>query len=392
MSAPPSASLPRQPGLDGLRAIAILLVLLFHLTPGHNANQGVRSAVFKLAEIGWSGVDLFFVLSGFLITAILLRAKARSLPLRDFLAARVLRIAPAYYLALAIVFVAYPLATGAFVVDPVTQASFWLYVRNFTMNHPSPGGDAPFGLDHFWSLCIEMQFYLLWPVLVYRFARPTLVRIALAAIVLAFAGRTAAVLSGADWPVTYAWTPFRVDALLAGALVAIAYDSGVRLRRRAVAAALVAGLGVMLGCAWFGVGQAVLKGPGNGELRLWLRIVLPVAVAVGYGALLWLSLQPGPLARSLSHRGWRPLARYSYGIYIFHFLLLPFYAWAFGPARLREWVGDGDAPVYLFFALASGVSFLVAMVSYHGFEVHFLRMKHREPAQTGLAPVQRPAP
>src|SRR5262245_23786679 len=89
-----SPSGTRVDALDGLRAVAILLILLWHFTPNHNSNQGLRSIVFKIADIGWSGVDLFFVLSGFLITGILLRAKAANSPLRYFLMRRILRILP----------------------------------------------------------------------------------------------------------------------------------------------------------------------------------------------------------------------------------------------------------------------------------------------------------
>src|SRR4051794_13200133 len=95
---------PRIGSLDGLRAIAIALVLLFHFTPGHDSNQGVRSLPFKLADIGWSGVDLFFVLSGFLITGILLRAKGSPEYYRRFFSRRVRRVLPLYYLALVIAF------------------------------------------------------------------------------------------------------------------------------------------------------------------------------------------------------------------------------------------------------------------------------------------------
>src|SRR2546423_13639037 len=94
--------------LDGLRAIAISLVLLFHLTPGHDSNHGLRSLHYKIADVGWSGVDLFFVLSGFLITGILLRSRRRPHYFRNFYARRALRIFPLYYTALAAVFLILP--------------------------------------------------------------------------------------------------------------------------------------------------------------------------------------------------------------------------------------------------------------------------------------------
>ena len=82
--------------LDGLRAIAIILVVLYHCTPNHNSDLGLKSLVFKIADIGWSGVDLFFVLSGFLITRILISYQARGLTLSLFFKRRLLRIVPLY--------------------------------------------------------------------------------------------------------------------------------------------------------------------------------------------------------------------------------------------------------------------------------------------------------
>ena len=97
--------------LDGLRAAAILLVFLFHLTPGDDSNQGLRSLLSKVADIGWTGVDLFFVLSGFLITGKLLQARAEPHRFRDFYIRRSLRIFPLYYAALAFVLLVLPLVS-----------------------------------------------------------------------------------------------------------------------------------------------------------------------------------------------------------------------------------------------------------------------------------------
>lgn len=377
MAAPrATASAQHLDALDGLRALAIALVLLNHLTPGGDPNQGVRSVVFKLAQIGWSGVDLFFVLSGFLITGILLRGKAAGRAMGSFLMRRVLRIVPAYYLALLIVLVVVPLATGAYPVPRASlQAPWWLYVSNmFLANFEVLGG--LFGMSHFWSLAVEMQFYLLWPLLVYRLSPDALVRVALGGLALALLARAVAVGLGAGWKVAYAWMPMHMDGLLVGALVAMAVHRGVawrRVRKLVWPLWLLTGI-LLLWFMWFGYGSAVFK-PNDTPIHAVLRCVYPSLWALFYGVSLWAALQPNALGRALSFRGFAPVARYSYGLYIVHYLLMPWYEQTFGPQVLAQYLGGRDLPVYAYLVLASGISYAIAMVSYHGFEQRFLQLK-----------------
>lgn len=379
MAAPRStASAQHLDALDGLRALAIVLVLVHHLTPGGDPNQGVRAVVFKLAQIGWSGVDLFFVLSGFLITGILLRGKAAGRPMSSFLMRRVLRIVPAYYLALFLVLVVVPLVTGAYrVPDASLQLPWWLYVSNmFPANFEVLGG--LFGMSHFWSLAVEMQFYLLWPLLVYRLSPAALVRTALGGLALALVARAVAVGLGAGWKVTYAWMPMHMDGLLAGALVAMAVHRGVvweRVRKLVWPLWLLTGI-LLLWFMWFGYGSAVFK-PNDIPIHAVLRCVYPSLWALFYGASLWVALHPNALGRALSFRGFAPVARYSYGLYIVHYLLMPWYEQTFGPQVIAQYLGGRDLPIYAYFVLASGISYAIAMVSYHGFEQRFLRLKVR---------------
>jgi peptidoglycan/LPS O-acetylase OafA/YrhL len=106
-----------------------------------------------------------------------------------------------------------------------------------------------------------------------------------------------------------------------------------------------------------------------------LRVILPCELSLVYGAALWISLQRNLLSVVLGSSFFRPLALYSYGVYIIHYLLKPIFERSFGPQILVQWTGGQDAPLYLYFALASGISFALAIASYHLFEVHFLRLK-----------------
>ena len=160
---------PHQPALDGIRGIAIIGVLLTHgmtVAPGLQDSFGGRLLAYLLTP-GWVGVDLFFVLSGFLITGILLSTKQSRNYFTSFYARRCLRISPIYYLTL----------TGVLLVGTQSywyssmlpslwgrKVSYFFYLQNIWpfMNHGTLGGL----LGHFWSLAVEEQFYLVWPILV----------------------------------------------------------------------------------------------------------------------------------------------------------------------------------------------------------------------------------
>jgi|GEM_PF-4622502 len=106
-----------------------------------------------------------------------------------------------------------------------------------------------------------------------------------------------------------------------------------------------------------------------------MRVILPLAIALLYGAVLWMSLQRNWFARLLELSMFRPIARYAYGIYIVHFLLMPTFEAAFGPKILARYFRDSDFAIYSYFLIASCISFLIAMLSYHMVERHFLRLK-----------------
>src|SRR5258706_11472560 len=169
---------PRLPGLDGLRGLAILMVMMVHF--GGTTEHGITGAALwfsRLTGAGWCGVDLFFVLSGFLITGILYDAKGAPGGLRNFYARRVLRIFPLYYGTLVVLFVILPLlAPGPNPgLEKVAQQQgwLWLYLSNFAAvfigDHTFAGGLVQAG--DFWALAIEEQFYLVWPLVVLTLRR-----------------------------------------------------------------------------------------------------------------------------------------------------------------------------------------------------------------------------
>jgi peptidoglycan/LPS O-acetylase OafA/YrhL len=151
------------PALDGIRGLAIVWVVLHNATDISMAPaSGVFRALGLLTHTGWIGVQLFFALSGFLITGGLLDTQRSAHYFRDFYAKRALRILPLYYGVLFALLVVVPLIPAfSASISSEGQASLWLFTVNWTHT-------APYGFAHFWSLAIEEQFYILWPLVVWR--------------------------------------------------------------------------------------------------------------------------------------------------------------------------------------------------------------------------------
>jgi len=196
------------PSLDGLRAISIMLVLGGHVIGSGPHSVGFR-VIFLHADLG---VRVFFVISGFLITSILLneRAESGSISLRLFYIRRALRILPAFLL-----FIGCVALLSMFGVPPV-PASFWLYVLTYTVNFVP---DRPWVLGHLWSLSVEEQFYLLWP-LVMRIAKPrTCAAVAILAIFAGSAAHAVHRFTGATLAINA--FPFECGPIAMGCLLAM---------------------------------------------------------------------------------------------------------------------------------------------------------------------------
>jgi peptidoglycan/LPS O-acetylase OafA/YrhL len=344
--------------LDGLRTLAILLVLLYHLTPGRDADQGLRSLLFKIAESGWTGVDLFLVLSGFLITGKLLAARDDEHRFRDFYLRRVLRIFPLYYLAL----------IAAFVIERppfYTQLPFWTYTANLWQ---PPLGLKIIDVGHLWSLALEEQFYLLWPFAILLLSRKTAMRICVAMLAVAVVTRYALASSGAGWFATFAWTPCRVDGLAVGSWLALwmagsgQTDQKPKTENQQPRLSVLRPAHLVLLATTIPLAWMVWRGKTRlmfVESDVAFRTILPLLFALFYGALLVSVLD----IRILGAKPFQLGARYSYGIYIFHLL--------FYPLLLRA-IPYRGLP---FFLIVTALTTAMAVLSYHGFERYFLRMK-----------------
>jgi peptidoglycan/LPS O-acetylase OafA/YrhL len=308
----------RIPELDGLRGIAIGLVLAHHYALGVPAGGAVDRAVLALASAGWIGVDLFFVLSGYLITGRLLDARASGAPLAAFYARRALRIAPPYFLLLAVCLVVGP-ALGVRLA-PRSEADlawFALFASNvLTVVHGWPDRVVA----HLWSLAVEEHFYLLWPLLVLWVPVRRLAAVTIA-VALASAGTRAWGLAhGLDASDVYVLTFTRLDGLALGSALAALEASGVQPERwRRLAAPLA------IACA---LALAMLVALGRGHWGAWSHELLVAglfALAAGGASALAAVLGVGPghvVGRALRLRPLRVAGRLSYGMYLFHMPLV----------------------------------------------------------------------
>ena len=184
----------RIPTLDGLRGIAIGLVLLYHfdfayqLEFGRESSWVIDGIVTGIARAGWAGVDMFFVLSGFLITGILIKSKGAARRFfGNFYARRALRIFPAYYAFLLLLLLLLPVFDEPGPRGIVLDHLVWYgtYLTNiFEAVRPNLRGDVLF-VGHIWSLAVEEQFYLLWPAFVFLFSRRTLMWLCVVGIAVA---------------------------------------------------------------------------------------------------------------------------------------------------------------------------------------------------------------
>ena len=366
----------RIPALDGVRGIAILAVIAYHCVffAATLASSGPAMIYERVVDRGYAGVDLFFVLSGFLITGILYDAKEAPRFFRRFYARRVLRIFPAYYLALVLCFLVGPAIFRALTVVPWrTQAYAWTYLSNLLLGQR--GWDAlPVYTGHFWSLAVEEQFYLAWPVLVFALTRRRLIGVCGAGLVMAVLARWWWTSHG-NHLAAYLMTVARLDELAAGALLALASRGPAGLTR----AARAAGAGVVVAVVAFAA-VSWLPVPGLAP-HAARSILLPVPIYGLASALILLAVTRSPASRVGRVLGAAPLrffGKYSYALYLVHQpMILALRETSLAPRRMMSWRGGALGADLTFLALALTASVGVAWLSWRYWEEPFLRLRNR---------------
>mgnify|MGYP003382435041 CR=1 FL=1 len=354
------------PALDGLRALAMFAVLISHFFPD-------RSAIQRAFHWGRFGVLLFFVLSGFLITGLLLRgrdavARGESTAggvFRAFMVRRILRIAPIYYL---VVLVGWWVGYG-----PIADHLPWhlTYTGNIAMTY---FGAKLAQATHLWSLCVEEQFYLLWPLVVLFVPARWLAGVALSLVVVSFAHEGYGTVQGRTFEQTHLVLQGCMDALGLGALLAVTmHKDGPTGRSAAAFSFFAAGVGAPL--FFFAQGFRYQVGLSATE-QLAYRLPGDIGIALISTSLVFLATQTGPsIVRSfLELAPVRYVGRISYGIYLYHLFLI-----AIG-REVASRYGYPQFPKGLsMFLLYSAISILIATLSWYLIEAPINRQKRRFP-------------
>jgi peptidoglycan/LPS O-acetylase OafA/YrhL len=383
VAAHPKKALGHITPLDGLRGIAVILVLLFHFSWTFPEATPIAHAIKRVLWVGWVGVDLFFVLSGYLITRGLVAPSSQPVGtrLRKFWARRVLRIFPLYYIVLIV-------GSGVCLIAsaPLPTLPYWFYFQNYALAFDP---DVLRWTAPFWSLAIEEQFYFLWPLLALRAPRKMLVptTLALAAFcivtragmgvdmhLLDHAGNHEAAEQIAK--LAYRATPTHMDGLLFGALLAITGGDKAswlartwkRLRPIAFAATILVLAVLFVVTHGFNDYDGRVIVFGYASLALFFACAVSIAVD---GAL-------SPFFnRLLTSRPLRACGRVSYGMYLLHWPLVVFTVpvlkrWQAGASPLT-----GVALGLGVLAVGIGVTYGIAVLSFRFVETPFLRLKER---------------
>ena len=349
--------------LDGLRGLAVLLVFLRHASLLWTGSQSTNMAsLCRVLAFGQVGVDLFFVLSGFLITGILLKTVHGQQYWQTFITHRALRIFPLYYGLLVVALlgsVVFPNSAMGHLCPQSKQWFLWLFVSYTSQERLA----NPLGyFDHFWSLAVEIQFYLLWAAVIACFDMPTVRRICIALCIAAPLLRAYCCFTHA-YMASYVLLPCRLDALTVGALVAICYRDG-ELPSMASAARCEFGWWLILLPVF-----CVAAASNQSVMLIWA----PSVFSAFFATLLILALCHPRVRHCLEAPALRSLGRYSYGFYAFHYIVIRLLV----ASKLQL---SNSIPV-LSFCCEIFVAFIVTLAlsafSFHVYEQPFLRLKRR---------------
>lgn len=332
------------PELDGLRGLAVLGVIFYHCHPRFEGTPLHYAALW-----GWAGVNLFFVLSGFLITSILLESREKPHYFRNFYGRRALRIWPVYVFLLAVVYAQSDWFIGPKPLDAIKAAPWFAYiffVQNlFHITMPPAIGPT-------WSLAIEQQYYLLWAPMVRFLRRPWMLAAILTA---AFAGSP--LLDHHAW-LTPTHTLIHLDGIALGSLLALGLYTLVISRR----------IWLWIGLCAFVVGIAAAATVAGGTR------FLDTALATGFaGALLAAIASTGarnPVNAAL-RRGPLPFyGRISYGLYMIHVMVFVYLG--LFDLHMNAYGIPGNMAVV---AMRLAVSTAAATALWYGFESQILKLK-----------------
>jgi len=385
---PRARSAEHVPALDGVRGVAILLVFLFHFSIDQPWHSKAGKLYWQFALGGWSGVDLFFVLSGFLITGILLDAKgddhrrgADPHYFRNFYARRTLRIFPLYYGVLAFLFILLPRFKPFNTPDLQSLAAqqkwLWFYGANVRISLTDHWDlwSHWFSLNPFWSLAVEEHFYLVWPLVVFLLPRKWLLRLCVASLPVCLALRLSVLWFTSKSLAAGIFTPCRIDSLCAGGFLALVHRGPEPLAQAVRRACPYVAAGAFLPMLLiFPNTIGVRSNPAD----FWMHSAGHTLLALSYGSIVFIAATSPPrhrLVRFLSLPFLRTAGKYSYGMYVLQSVFQPWYPVFFPVDMYRGIVGDQLRAVWIHTLFSVAATFALGWLSWHVYEKHFLKLK-----------------
>jgi len=360
------------PELDTLRGVAILLVVFFHgFSVGTAGLSGLPRILVTATKPGWVGVHLFFVLSGFLITGILLESKEKPHYYRNFYIRRALRILPAYYLLLAVLW----LLPRIGIVDHREVSLGFIGLSFVYLSNVTTLFGVPMQYGPLWSLAVEEHFYLLWPTAVRFCSRRRLAFLAGTVFLGCPLLRALAYALKLQYGSGYTWLV--ADGLAAGALLALFCRQPGRERRSVLRVSLLCMAAALL-LLVVGLPFGILRSAtllGGGSLRVTLLNLFfagALAAILLIGTSRWRRLVQVPILQFFGE--------ISYGLYLIHMLcfdVFDHFAVRYIPSLSETAVQGHFGLMALRFTLAAGFAVAIAAFSRRTLEARFLDLKDR---------------
>lgn len=340
--------------LDGVRAVAALLVIFFHFCQYTVFNSSIGKIIQKIGFLGQTGVSLFFVLSGFLITRILMSHINKNHYWKNFIIRRSLRIFPLYYGYLVVNYFIIPAFKGIPSPDLSLQFYYWFYLQDFSTTFHWPSA----GPKHFWSLAVEEHFYLVWPFVVLYFKGRNLILSIVVIIISSLLTRWLLASYGFE---TYYFTFARIDEIAVGAFLAwMEKENLLSFFRSKYFYLLFSAVAICALTFWLLF---------SGHALIFIQVIKFNLIALAYALLIGkiITLEAKSLiSRVLNSSFFNFTGKISYGLYVYQAIAI---GWGI-EQRIT------DRPV-IFLISVMIICYTLAAISYYLFELPILKLKDR---------------